>query len=84
MDGIKALATTRDWCVLCPDLVLEGEVTITYRILGLPSVAHADCAEATGFTATEDRTGGRTTKHLDRLALREYIREHGCIDIELP
>ena len=85
MTTIKSYATDRHWCLYCPDLIVHGEALITDASmkdpLGEDGHAHADCAEANGWVADEDRTDGQDVPEV-REALRQYIRTHG--PIELP
>lgn len=83
---VKAYASDGNWCVYCPDTIQPGEAEITDPELedpfGEPGHAHADCAEANGWTADEDRTAGDDVPDV-RERFRRHIREHGPIELEL-
>ncbi len=87
MSTVKTYATGRNWCVYCPDLIVEGEAQITDPDLRDPfgdeGFAHADCAAQEGWTVDEDRTDPDNDVTDVREALRTHIHTHGPIRLDL-
>lgn len=85
MTTLKAYASDINWCVYCPDTIQVGEAEITDPDLkdpfGDPGHAHADCAEAEGWSADEDRT--EVDQPEAREKLRRHIRTHGPIELTI-
>lgn len=77
-----ARATERNWCLYCPDLIVEGETAATAPDLkdplGHQGHTHADCARANGWTVN-----GEDGPDIDgRAAFRKHIRRHGPVVID--
>lgn len=77
------IATGRNWCNWCPDLIVEGEVIATSPDLKDPfggqGYAHADCATRNGYKVQGDAVSGDA----DVLLRRAFRGEVDSLTVEL-
>lgn len=70
MELTASVATERNWCNFCPDLILEGEAVETApdlkNPLGEQGYAHADCATRKGHSVAGAQEPAGPEAHLRR------------------